>query len=189
MIKLFSFCAFSIILCMSFEACAIQGNKMDSKKFDFITYGLIKKNELSVTLHLLKGSADELGKVKAKDNISKPQLTPEIVEPKIDEVISVWLEYKNISSREIHIEDRLWFIRLKVVLNDKPIDYIGPMVSMPPPSKSDFKSLKPEESFKSEAVNLNSYYSLPNDVKGSLRVEYSHHSNVDTAFATLTTGN
>jgi len=185
MIKLFSFCAFILALWISHEVHAGQENKMDTTKFDFNTYGLVKKNELAVTIHLAKIPEDQIEKKKASGGIQKPKLSPENNDREGEEILSAQLEFKNISSRELHIENRLWFIRLNIHLNDKKLEYTGPMVSMGPPSKSDFKTLQANESFQTEQVNLNSYYIFPKGIKGTLRVEYSYDPNAELAVSVL----
>lgn len=122
---------------------------MDQKNFDYSSYGLIEKNELSVKLHLSK--------------VTK---------------ISAHLEFTNISSRDLHVENRLWYSQLKVLANEKPLTYKGPMVSLPPPAKSDFVTIKPGSKFVTEPAILNSYYGIPEDFKGTLKVSFEFSPNV-----------
>jgi hypothetical protein len=136
---------------------ANQGSEMNQKSFDYLSYGLVNKNELSIALHLRKEASGP----------------------------STSLEFTNVSSRELHIENRLWFTRLKVFANDKPVEYIGPMVSMPPPNKSDFVTLKPGSKFTTEPIKLNSYYGLPDNFNGILKVSFQFSPVVPVSVATL----
>ena len=157
--------------------------RMNKKNFDYSSYGFVGKNELSVSLHLWRGESRASVSAKAKPKLSPGIHTKENVpNPKC---ISASLEFTNVSSRELHIENRLWFTRLKLFANDKPVEYIGPMVSMPSPSKSDFVSLKPGEKFATEPINLNNYYGISEDFNAALKVSFQFSSEVPVAVSTL----
>ena len=89
-----------------------------------------------------------------------------------DSDVLVALVFENISKRELHVYPALWFAQLEVTVNEKPVRYVGPMASLPPPQKSNFKTIQPGDRLTTEAVLLNSYYSLPRLPGGQCVVKY-----------------
>jgi hypothetical protein len=162
---------------------ANQENEMNQKKFDYSSYGFVNKDELSITLHLWKGANLPPIALKPKTRRSSGiHMQEKLMNP---QDISAALEFTNVSSRELHIENRLWFTKLKVFANDKPLKYMGPMVSMPPPERSDFVTLKPGDKFATEPAILNGYYGLPDDFTGSLKVSFQFSSEAPVVVSTL----
>jgi hypothetical protein len=190
-LKLFYFLPFLAFFGFNFNGKASQVMKMDQNKFDYVSYGLLHKDELAITLHLWQGTKaptlnTRLKPVPSAGTQPKIELPPEGKE-KINQenLISVSLEFTNISSREIHIESRLWFTRLSVLANGKPVQYIGPSASLTSPEKKDFESLRPGEKFATDSVILNKYYRFADNFKGPLVITLQLVSQVPEAKATL----
>ncbi|MDZ4082345.1 MAG: hypothetical protein U1E10_05385 [Bdellovibrionales bacterium] len=158
---------------------------MSKKSFDFISHGLIHRDELSVTLQLWRGVSTAAANAKPKPESPGIRKTDSPVNPKH---IGASLEFTNVSSREVHVISRFWFIRLDVKVDQKPMKYIGPMVSLGPPNESDFATLKPGEKFTTEPTILNNYYGLADEFDGTLEVSFQYSSEVPTAVATLPAG-
>lgn len=60
------------------------------------------------------------------------------------------------------------------------------MVSLAPPSRNDFDSIKPGEKFATEPFVLNQYFRLADDFAGTLKVTLQFSPQVPEASAVLT---
>jgi hypothetical protein len=190
-LKPFHFLLFLAVFAFDLNGNASQVKKMNQHKFDYFSYGLLHENELSIKLHLWQGA-------NAPALSLKPKPAPQTgLQPKIEpppeakeknnnaKVISASLEFTNISTHEVHVMSRLWYTRLKVFANGNKADYIGPMVSLAPPNKNDFESVKPGDKFATEPVKLNGYFKLPDDFTGTLKVTLEFSPQVPVAEAIL----
>jgi hypothetical protein len=182
------------VFCFSSAESADQKTEMNPKKFDYSSYGLVKSNELSVTLHLWRGTSPSSVSSKPKPSPSpglqaqeKKIQRPNSGRQNPDDILAS-LEFTNVSARELHVNSGLWFIRLKVFADDKPVEYIGPSVSMPPPEKGDFVTLKPGDKFAPEPVVLSNYFRLADGFGGILKVTFQYSSQVPVTVATLSAG-
>lgn len=142
----------------------------------------MNKNEMTVTLWLQRGATLQSTSPKPKPEAPGIRPTARPLNPKR---VEASLEFANISSRELRVDIRLWFIRLTVLADGQPVKYIGPMVSLGPPSESDLIVLKPGSTFRTEPVALNNYYGLPDGFEGELEVSFQFSSEIPTAAATL----
>lgn len=142
----------------------------------------MNRNELTVVLHLKRGTSTNSAAPKPKPPVGFIRVTERSIH---QSQVEAFLEFTNISAKNLRIENRLWFIRLKVLADGKLVNYIGPMVSLGPPTESDFVTLKPGDKFTTESVVLNSYYGLTDDFKGALEVSFQFSGEVPLAVATL----
>ncbi len=182
-----------VFMCLAFFAVVGEARKettMNSKKFDFKTYGQINPNEANIRLFIWKGSkAPATLKFETKTAPSiglKPKISATANNSSsIEKNLSAALEFTNVSSRELHIENRLWFTRLKIWNDNKKIEYIGPMVSLPPPIQSDFKTLQPGQKFVTEPVILNQFYQIPDPLNGILKISFQFSTQLNSEEVTF----
>lgn len=149
---------------------------MTQRHFDFHSYGAIQENELLVSLQMAKASpSPKSGSLRPGIHLQEKPANPHHIQ--------ATLEFHNISSRDLNIISRFWFMKLEILANEKSIGYQGPMVSLPPPKKSDYVTLKPGEKYSTEPIILNSYFNLADEFKGVLKVKYQYSPQVLPSFA------
>lgn len=94
--------------------------------------------------------------------------------------VFVKLSITNPNKQPVSIHVPMWFTSLQVQVDGKTLDYIGPALSMPPPTEADFKKVQQNMPFEQEVV-LNSYFNVPMKSGKELSVTYSYLGKVAQA--------
>lgn len=159
---------FSLILVLGLASPAIAGEKAHMKTdFDFIEYGRIEKGEIKLEMHLSERRVPPEFKIPGQANTDQF-------------VVYLKVDILNVSKREIHFYEPMWFTSLKVKVNGLDVPYTGPLASMPPPRKDDFSTIPPGGKASLES-RINSVFKISSQSGTKVEVRYSHSAASATA--------